>query len=91
MASKRKFNACTPRPKQDGGVWWHKVGSAYENEKGQISVYLNSVPVPDPEKENQVCFTLFEDTERDAERREGRRPAPRTSGNSNKDDDEIPF
>jgi hypothetical protein len=86
MATKRKFNACSPRPKKDGGVWWHRVGSAYENEKGQISVYLNSTPVGDPEKENQICFTLFEDTE---ERGEVRRSSPRQSGG--KDDDEIPF
>lgn len=66
MSTKRRFDVCCARPKyNEEGVWWHKVGSAFENDKGQVNVFLNSVPVPDSSKDNQICFTLFEQKEDD--------------------------
>jgi hypothetical protein len=88
----RKFNAVTPRPRYDGqGTWWHKVGTAIENDKGQIMLYLDSMPAPDKEKGSyNIC--LFEQDE-DAKfktntPRSGE--APRRN-RSTDDDDEIPF
>lgn len=57
MAGKR-LDAMTPRPKQDGGTWWLRVGSAWVNDKGQTTVYLDSYPIPD--KEGVVKVMLFE-------------------------------
>lgn len=67
----KRFNVMTPRPKQDGGSWWHKVGNAFENDRGLVTVYLDSVPVPDQEKNNKIVMMLFEPEENQE---------PRTSG-----------
>lgn len=90
----RRFNVATPRPKYGGGTWWHRVGKAHENDRGTITVYLDSVPVPDPEKDNKIVMTLFEEEEDGSPRR-----SSGSSGSSSRrqsapeveDDDEIPF
>ena len=84
----KRFDVCTPRPKtnrqgESDGTWWHRVGNAYQNDKGLITVYLDSVPVPDPDKENKIVMMLFEPKEKGESK-----PAQRTS---RADDDEIPF
>ncbi len=94
MGAKRKFDVCTPRPKyaEQGKVWWHRVGNAVENDNGQITVFLDSVPVPDPARENKIVMMLFEPRDDNADRR----PAFAASTNRAtrkpvQDDDEIPF
>lgn len=67
MASKKRFDVVTPRPKYGGGTWWHRVGNAHQNEEGRITIYLDSVPVPDPEKDNKIVMMLFEPREDDAD------------------------
>jgi len=82
----KRFDACTPRPKHGGGTWWHRVGSAFENDKGQVTVYLDSVPVPDKERGN-IVIMLFEPKERERVAEmdgSGKKEKP-------KFDDEIPF
>lgn len=45
MASKR-FDLCIPKPSQDAGKpFWHKVGVAFLNDTGNLSIKLDSVPV----------------------------------------------
>ncbi len=60
----KRLDAFSPRPKQDGGTWWHKVGSAWETDKGNITVFLDSVPIPSPKPNaegfNQIVIMLFE-------------------------------
>lgn len=61
----QRYDVCTPRPKGEGnGTWWHKVGTAWKNDKGLVTVYLDSYPVPDPEKGNKAVMMLFEPKER---------------------------
>ena len=57
MAGKR-YDVSTPRPKADGGTFWLRVGSAFTNENGLITVFLDSYPVPGPD--GKVKMMLFE-------------------------------
>ena len=85
----RRFDCCTPRPKKDGGVWWHKVGGAWENDKGTITIYLDSVPVPDPSRDNKIVFSLFEQTDNKA-----KEEAPKVEGKEQMEayvGDKVPF
>lgn len=77
----KRFDVCTPRPKRDGGTWWHRVGSAHQNDKGLIMVYLDSYPMMDTEKGNAV-IALFEPKPKDGDK---------TKSAGGADDDEIPF
>lgn len=87
----KRFDCSTPRPKSDGtGSWWLRVGSAWQNDNGQITVYLDSYPIPD--KDGVVKIMLFEP--RPPSTQPGT-PAPRQQNLQQwgKDDidDEIPF
>jgi hypothetical protein len=53
----KRYNICVARPKKDGGVWWHKIGTGFEGDKG-ITVFLDSLPVPDAE--GKVKLSIFE-------------------------------
>ena len=86
----KRFNVATPRPKHDGGTFWLRVGSAWQNEKGLITVYLDSYPIPD--REGAVKMMLFEpEPNKDPIRTPAREPQePRRPWNEELDD-EIPF
>ena len=48
MPSVRRFGICVAKPKSDrpsDGVWWMKIGAASENEKGQVSLFIDALPV----------------------------------------------
>jgi hypothetical protein len=84
----QRYDVCTPRPKKDGGSWWHRVGSAFTNDKGLTTVYLDSYPVPDAE--GRVALMLFEPRENEPGQRT--RPAGKTQSSMSEElDDEIPF
>jgi hypothetical protein len=104
MSTKRKFDVCTARPKyaEKDAVWWHRVGNAVENDKGSITIYLDSVPVPNPKHENKIVMMLFE--QRDEDGNGGRRDNVRNttaegssaarrgaSRRETENDDDIPF
>jgi hypothetical protein len=75
----------TPRKKKDGGTYWVKIGTAWENEKGTQLVF-DALPLPD--SEGRVVANLFEPRERDG----GQRPAPRQQqGGGYGDLDDAPF
>lgn len=82
----------TPRPKAgQGGSWWHRVGTAFEGDKG-ITVYLDSSPYPDAE--GKVKLMLFEPRERTPSGSTGSGSTTRTAPSRplREDlDDEIPF
>jgi len=88
----KRYDAMTPRPKyNEDGVWWHRVGQAHQNDKGQITIYLDSVPVPDPKKENKIVIMLFEPKERGESRSDSAASARDNKRRTEVDDDEIPF
>lgn len=83
-------HAMTPRPGKEGKTFWHRVGTAFENDKG-ITIVFDSLPLPD--KDGKVTVKLFEP--RDPQERTTI-PAARTNGGtvtSRRDemDSEIPF
>lgn len=82
--SNRK-DICTPRKKSDGGTYWVKIGTAWENEKG-IQLVFDALPIPDAE--GRCVANLFEPKPRD-----GQAPPPRQQASSgfNDLDDDIAF
>lgn len=86
----KRMDACTPRPKYGGGTWWHRVGSAIVAEDGKITVFLESVPLPDKETGN-VKIMLFEPREQQQGEERQQSTARRTSDRRSDVDDEIPF
>ena len=63
MPSIKKFDICVARPKgnPNDGVWWHRIGTASENDRGQISLFFNSLPFAD--KDGRCGAMLFEQKE----------------------------
>lgn len=56
----KRYDVAAPRPKKDGGTFWHRVGTAWEGDKG-IQVVLDSYPLPD--SEGRCVVNLFEPRE----------------------------
>lgn len=80
-----RYEVKTPRPGKDDKTYWHRVGTAFQDEKG-ITVYLDSAPYPDPE--GRVVLKLWEPMDRDQQHRANlnrNAPADDLGG------DDIPF
>lgn len=69
--SNRK-DICTPRAKKDGGTYWVKIGTAWENDKG-IQLVFDALPLPD--KEGRVVANLFEPRDNGGQQK----PAPQAA------------
>ena len=95
-----RFDLISPRERKDGKTYWHKVGAAFEREKGGYSLVFDSLPLPD--KDGRVSLLMTEPLERDGDRGALARrddspgrivnhtPGKQESGYSIQDDD-IPF
>lgn len=81
----KRMDICTPRPKKDGGTFWLKIGTAWENDKGTQLVF-DALPLPD--KEGRVVANLFEPRQGDATIRPAQKPAADSSWDEL---DEAPF
>lgn len=81
----KRYDVMSPRPKKDGGTYWHRVGLAFEGEKG-ISIEFNSLPIAD--KDGRVRVSLFEARER---QQSDQRQPERASSLKDDMSDEIPF
>lgn len=78
----KRFDVCAPRAGREGKTFWHRVGTAFEGEKG-IGIEFDSLPLPD--KEGRVSVRLFEPKAK---------PAPAEPGQASRKtemDDEVPF
>lgn len=53
----KRFDVLTPRKKNDGGTFWHRVGTAWEGDKG-INIVFDSLPMPDAD--GRCSVSLFE-------------------------------
>lgn len=58
----KRYDVCSPRQKKDGGTFWHRVGTAFEGQKG-INLVFDSLPLPDAE--GRVSVSLFEPRQND--------------------------
>jgi len=84
-----RFDICTPRQKKDGGTYWVKIGTAWQNDKG-IQLVFDALPLPD--SEGRCVANLFEPKQDGA--RQTPTPQRGAHGNSrqrNDLDDEVPF
>jgi hypothetical protein len=89
----KRYDVLAPRKKRDGGTFWHRVGTAWEGDKG-INVTFDSLPLPDAE--GRVSVSLFEPRDRDQssdrQSSKGQGSAPRQASRmSDMIDDEVPF
>lgn len=97
----KRFDVCSPRPRKDSDKpYWHRVGTAFEGEKG-MNLVFDSLPLPD--KDGRVSVFLFEPKEKTipAAKTDGKSvTARRSSADMGRDDepgrrvqfdDEIPF
>lgn len=78
----KRYDVCTPRKKKDGGTFWHRVGTAFEGERG-ISILFDSLPLPDAE--GRCAVNLFEPREGGSQ--SARKPQP----DNDAINDEMPF
>lgn len=88
-----RFDVLSPRKKKDGGTYWHKVGSAWQGDKG-INVVFDSLPLPDAE--GRVSVSLFEPRDNNAgggQRQGGSGQQSRGgyAGGLDDDFDQVPF
>lgn len=58
-----RLDICTPRAKRDGGTYWVKIGTAWQNDKG-IQLVFDALPLPDAE--GRCVANLFEPREKAA-------------------------
>lgn len=81
----KRYDVCAPRAGKDDKTFWHRVGSAFESEKG-IGIVFDSLPLPD--KDGRVSVRLFEPREKG----QTAKPAAASTGGKRGDmNDEIPF
>jgi hypothetical protein len=65
----QRYDITTPRPKKNSDKpYWHKVGSAFADERGGFTCYLDSLPLQD--NEGRCVLKLFEAKDRDQQHRD---------------------
>lgn len=57
----KRYDVCAPRAGKDGKTFWHRIGTAFDGEKG-IGILFDSLPLPD--KDGRVSVRLFEPREK---------------------------
>lgn len=90
-----RYDVTAPRSKQDGGTFWHRIGTAFEAKEGAgMNVILDSLPLPD--KDGRVSFIIR--PAKDLREASSVTPAPRArqaaaraGGGQVPIDDNIPF
>jgi len=76
---------CTPRKKKDGGTYWVKIGTAWDND-GKVQLVFDALPIPDDQ--GRVVANLFEPRTGDAPRAASGRGEARQPADLN---DEVPW
>lgn len=88
----KRFDVCAPRAgREEGKTFWHRVGTAFQNDKGGIGIYFDSLPIPD--KDGKCSVQLFEPKEKQqgaAQAGGGQEPAP-AGRRAQQNDDDIPW
>ena len=54
----KRYDAMIPRPGKDNKTYWHRIGTGFLSDKGQMGIILDSLPIPD--KDGRVSIQLFE-------------------------------
>lgn len=88
----KRYDICAPRKGKDDKTFWHRIGTAWEGDKG-IQLVFDSLPIPDAD--GRCAANLFEPRENN--QRSGGAPAQSgRQANANAADldddlDSIPF
>jgi hypothetical protein len=85
----KRFDLCTPREGRDGKTRWHKVGVAFEGERG-ITAYFDSLPLLDAKGKCVVMFFEAREREEGGTQPAASKPKMQSAGKGGMDD-EIPF
>ena len=85
----QRYDICSPRPKRDGGTFWHRIGTMMPSDKGGFMIYLDSLPIPD--KDGRVAIAAFEPKAQD-DRKPVRQQAGGAARSLSRDlNDDIPW
>ena len=57
----KRYQLVSPRPKKDGGTYWHPIGTAWAKDNGSFSLVFDSLPIAD--KEGRVMVLMSEPLE----------------------------
>ena len=60
-----RYDMKIPRPKKDGGTYWHKIGAVFTDDDGSLTRLFDSLPIP-----NEKGVTMAK----------GYKPTPRDDG-----------
>lgn len=92
----RRYNIVAPRPgREEGKTFWHRIGTAFENDRGGFVLHFDSLPIPDGE--GKVKAMLFEADQNKGQQGRARDAGgyggqdPSAGGGRAPMDDEIPF
>lgn len=83
-----RYDLCTPRPKKDGGVFWHRCGTGFDGDKG-ITLLFDSLPLPD--KDGRCVVKLFEQRDNGGQRSQAQQRGGNNSFATDDLDDDIAF
>ena len=64
----QRYQLVSPRPKKDGGTFWHPVGTAWAKDNGNFSLVFDSLPIPD--KDGRVMVLMSEPLPKDGQQRQ---------------------
>lgn len=85
----KRFDVAAPRPKKDGGTFWARVGTAWQNDNGSIQVIFDALPLPD--SEGRCVVNLFEPRDDRAKSAGNDRATAQARSGGGVDDDYPPF
>lgn len=86
-----RFDICAPRKGKDDKTFWHRIGTAWQGDKG-IQLVFDSLPIPDAD--GRCVANLFEPKPRDDRERSAqgdRQQAQQRSQGWGDDGDSVPF
>jgi hypothetical protein len=93
-----RYDVLSPRKRSDADkTYWHRVGTAFERERGGLSVVLDSLPLPDAEGQVRLLIVeskAREETPAQAAAASNVTPLPRRAAGSaagGNEGDTIPF
>lgn len=80
-----RFDICAPRKGKDDKTFWHRIGTAWQGDKG-IQLVFDSLPIPDAD--GRCVANLFEPREKQDT---PPRQQNRQQGGQWDDNGEVPF
>lgn len=83
----KRYDICAPRKGKDDKTFWHRIGTAWEGDKG-IQLVFDSLPIPDAD--GRCAANLFEPRE-DRAKSDGNDRADARQRSQSNDMDDPPF